>query len=171
MAFYDAPLVLSSAQAITTSVASTLIYDVTGAGSGNTPAISFGNGPIGFDIAGGDGMTRPSVMWTITTNGTGTGTVSFAIQAAPDNGSNAPGTYKTLAATEAFVGTTLDTGDIIVLPIPPYNLIEPGMGMPRFYRLYYIQTGDGAVSTTGQIGMNFPTGYEVTQYGNNFQSA
>lgn len=169
--FYDAPLVLSSAQAITTTAASSVIYDVTGAGSGVAPSMTFGNGDIGFDIAGGDGMTRPTAYWTVTTNGTGTGTVAFAVQAAPDNGSNSPGTYVTLAQTEAYVGTTLDVGDVIELPIPPYNKIKAGMGVPRFYRFYYIQTGDGAVSTTGVILINPQTGYELTQYGNNFASA
>lgn len=175
MAFYDnvtnGPGILSSAQAITTSAASSNLYDVTGAGSGTAPSMTFGNGDNGFDIAGGSGSTRPTAYWTVTTNGTGTGTIAFAVQAAPDNGSNAPGTYTTLAQTEAYVGTTLDVGDVIELPIPPYNKIKAGMGVPRFYRFYYTQTGDGAVSVTGFIGVNFPTGYEGTQYGNNFASA
>ncbi len=171
MAFFDLPLELSIGQAITTSAASSTLYDVTGAGSGVAPSMTFGNGDIGFDIAGGDGANHPAAYWTVTTNGTGTGTVAFAVQAAPDNGSNLPGSYVTLAQTEAFVGTTLDVGDVIKLPIPPYNKIEPGMGVPRFYRFYYVQTGDGAVSVTGYIGINTPTGYEATQYGNNFASA
>mgnify|MGYP001593995527 FL=1 len=170
--FYDAPLVLSSAQPITTTAASTNLYDVTGAGSGVAPTMTFGNGDIGFDIAGGvNGIAHPTAYWTVTTNGTGTGTIAFAVQAAPDNGSNAPGTYTTLAQTEAYIGTTLDVGDVIELPIPPYNKIKAGMGVPRFYRFEYIQTGDGAVSVTGAIVINPQTGYEVTQYGNNFASA
>ncbi len=169
--FYDAPLTLSTAQAITTGAASSVIYDVTGAGSGTAPNQTFGNGSIGFDIAGGQGMARPTAYWTITTNGTGTGTIAFAVEAAPDDGNNAPGTYVTLAKTEAFVGTTLDIGNVISLPIPPYNQIKPAMGVPRFYRFYYYQTGDGAVSTTGFITIGPNTGYEGTQYGNNFASA
>lgn len=170
--FYDAPLVLSTAQAITTTAASSVIYDVTGAGSGTAPSMTFGNGDIGFDIAGGvDGMAHPAAYFTVTTNGTGTGTITFQVQAAPDNGSNAPGSYVTLASSAAYVGTALDVGDVIVIPIPPYNSIKVGMGVPRFYRFNYVQTGDGAVSVTGVIVINPQTGYEVTQYGNNFASA
>jgi len=169
MAFYDAPLVLSSAQAITTSAASTVIYDVTGAGSGNAPSMSFGNGDKGFDIGAGDSASRPTAYWTVTTAGTGTGTVAFGVQAAEDNGSNAPGTYVTLAQTEAFVGTALDVGEVITLPIPPASTITPNF-VPRFYRFYYTQTGDGAVSTTGIILLNPPSVGATTIYGNNFTS-
>lgn len=169
--YYDSPLVLSSAQAITTTAASSVIYDVTGAGSGNAPSMTFGNGDIGFDIGSGMGTTHPTAYWTVTTNGTGTGTITFQVQAAPDNGSNAPGSYVTLAATTAYVGTALDVGDVIELPIPPYNSIKAAMGVPRFYRFNYVQTGDGAVSVTGIITAAQSTGYESTQYGNNFVSA
>jgi len=169
MAFYDAPLKLSTAQAITTSAASSVIYDVTGAGSGNAPSMTFGNGEIGFDIGLGDGAARPVAYWTVTTNGTGTGTVAFAVQAAEDNGSDAPGTYVTLAQTEAFVGTALDVGETIELPIPPASTVTPNF-VPRFYRFYYTQTGDGAVSVTGVIMLNPPSLGRAVQYGNNFTS-
>lgn len=170
MAFYDNPLVLSTAQAITTTAASTLIYDVTGAGSGNAPSMTFGNGEIGFDIGMGDSNSRPTAYWTVTTNGTGTGTVAFAVQAAEDNGSNAPGTYVTLAQTEAFVGTALDVGETITLPIPAASTVTPNF-VPRFYRFNYTQTGDGAVSVTGIILMNPPSLGGAVQYGNNFDVA
>lgn len=170
--FYDSPLILSNAQAITTTAASTTIYDVTGAGSGNAPVMTFGNGDIGFDIAGAPGNNNGATAYfTVTTNGTGTGTITIAVQAAPDNGSNAPGSYVTLSSSAAYVGTALDAGDVIALPIPPYNSIKAGMSVPRFYRFYYTQTGDGAVSLTGIITIGPQTGYEITQYGNNFISA
>lgn len=170
--FYDAPLVLSTAQVISTTAVSTNIYDVTGAGSGNAPVMTFGNGNIGFDIAGGtSGIATPTAYFTITTNGTGTGSITFQVQAAPSDTGNVPGTWKTLTSSAAYVGTDLDVGDVIELPIPPYNIIEPGMGVPRFYRFNYVQTGDGAVSVTGIIVINAQDGYEITQYGNNFASA
>lgn len=170
MAFFDAPLELSIAQAITTTAASTTIYDITGAGSGNAPSMTFGNGPVGADIAGGDGSNLPSAYFTITTTGTGTGTVQFQVQAAPDN-SNSPGSYVVVGSSDAYVGTALIKGNVIKVPISPFNQIAPGMGQPRFYRLYYVQTGNGACSVTGYIGINTPTGYEGTQHGNNFASA
>ena len=172
MAFLDSTLILSSAQAITTSAASTVIYDITGAGSGNAPTIDFGNTTLpGFDIGTGDGAAIPHAYFTITANGTGTGTVAFGIEAAPDNGSNAPGTYVRLATSKAWVGTTLDVGNVIDIPIPPYAQIAPSMGLPRFYRFYYDQTGDGAVSVTGAIILNPPLGYVATQYPKNFTEA
>lgn len=177
MAFLDATLILSSAQAITTSAASTLVYDVTGAGSGNAPAMIFGQTATGAaalpgaDIGNGDGASAPQAYFTITTTGTGTGTVSFGIEAAPDNGSNSPGTYRRLATTNAAVGTTLLAGDIISLTIPPYVLVGPAEGKPRFYRFYYDQTGNGAVSVTSAIMLNPPLGYVSTQYSNNFNAA
>lgn len=168
--FYDAPLVLSSAQAITTTAASTNIYDVTGAGSGNAPSMTFGNADKGFDIGAGDSASRPTAYFTVTTNGTGTGTIAFAVQAAEDNGSNAPGTYVTLAQTEAFVGTALDVGEVITLPIPAASSVTPNF-VPRFYRFNYIQTGDGAVSVTGVIVINPSSpALNTVIYGNNFQA-
>lgn len=172
MAFLDNTLLLSNAQAITTTAASTVIYDVTGAGSGNAPAMTFGtsSNDVGADIGVGQGAAEPGVLFTVTTNGTGTGTITFQIQAAP-NSANSPGSYVTLSSSAAFVGTDLDVGDQIWLPIPPFALIEPGMTVPRFYRANYVQTGDGAVSVTAAILMNPPLGYISTQYGGNFVAA
>lgn len=171
MAFFDLPLLLSNAQAITTTAASTNLYDVTGAGSGVAPSISFGNGPVGFDIAGAtDGITHPAAYFAINVTGTGAGTITFEVQAAP-NSSNTPGTYRTVGVSDAYVGTALIAGNVIVIPITPYNQIAPGMGMPRFYRLNYVVSGSATVTVTGFIGVNVPTGYEATQFGNNFASA
>lgn len=167
--FYDAPLVLSNAQAITTTAASTVIYDVTGAGSGVAPSMTFGNAAAtakGFDIGMGDSASRPTAYFVVTTTGTGTGTITFQVQAAPDNGSNAPGTYRTLTSTAAFVGTTLVAGESIQLPIPPVTRADPFI--PRFYRFNYVQTGDGAVSTTGIILINPADLGGAVQYSNNY---
>ena len=173
--FVDSILQLSNAQAITTSAASTVIYDITGAGSGNAPSQVYGINPStgaavspGADIGTGDGCAIPYVVFNITTTGTGTGTVAFAIQAAPDNGGNSPGTYVTLSNSNAFVGTTLLKGNQIALPIPPFAQIAPGMGLPRFYRAYYTQTGNGAVSVTANIVLNPALGYVSTQLPPNY---
>lgn len=172
MAFYDSTLLLSNAQAITTSAASTVIYDVTGAGSGVAPSMTFGTNTTtyGFDIGSGDGSSVPVAVFTVTTTGTGTGTVAFGIEAAP-NSSNSPGTYRRLATSAAYVGTALLAGNQIIIPIPPYAQIAPGEGLPRFYRFYYDQTGNGAVSVTGAILINPPEGYVSTQYASNFTAA
>ena len=182
MAFFDNQLLLSNAQSISSSsVASTNIYDVaTQATATGTAAtnITFGAGnPVGIDIGTGDGMAALHAFFLITTTGTGSGTVSFAVQAAPTSTltGNSAGTYVTLAQSQAFVGTALTAGDVIDLPIPPYasaaDQIGPGMSyLPRFYRLYYTCANTVTVSVTGYIGVSPPLGYVSTQIGNNLTS-
>lgn len=179
MAFIDTSLRLSNAQSITTSAASTNIYDVTGAGSGNAPNMVFGVNGItgaaslpGMDIGTGDGAAVPVAEFLVTTTGTGTGTVAFGIEAAVDNGSNLPGTYVRLATSNAAVGTTLIAGDKVVMTIPPYPLINgSALGKPRFYRFFYDQTGNGAVSVTATIQLNPALGTSALTYSGNFASA
>lgn len=177
MAFIDTLLQLSTAQAITTSAASTLIYDVTGAGSGVAPSMTFGvNGLTGaavlpsFDIGAGDGMAVPTAQFIVTTAGTGTGTVAYGIEAAPDNGSNAPGTYVRLATSNAAVGTTLTLGSKVTLVVPPIALEKVAEMRPRFYRFFYDQTGNGAVSVTAFIGLNLPVEQGGINYAAGFAS-
>lgn len=171
MAFFDQTLILSTAQAITTTATSTLVYDITGAGAGNAPSQTFGlTTKPGADIGTGQGVAEPNVYFTITTTGTGAGTIAFGIEAAPDlgDGSNNPGTYVRLSTSKAYVGTTLLKGNVIDLPIPPYAQIAPSMGLPRFYRLAYDVANTATASVTGAILINPPLGYVSTQIPNNF---
>lgn len=172
MAYFDTTTELSIAQAITTTAASTIVYDTTGAGAGNAPAMIGAQGlntALGFDIGEGDGMAIPEAFWTITTTGTGAGTITFTVQAAPDNGSYSPGTYQTLAATQAFVGTSLIAGQTIQLQVPPFPQV-PGAAsvIPRFYRFDYIVSGSATVSVTGAILLNPPSLKSATIFGNNY---
>jgi len=163
---------LSSAQAITTSVASTNIFDVTGFGSGNTPNIIGAQGlstALGIDIGTGQTVAHPGVLFTVTTAGTGSGTISFAIEAAPDNGSYNPGTYTLLTQSQAFVGTALTKGLQVYLPVPPVP--SNYSGLPRFYEAYYTVTNTATVSVTAEFMLNPPSVTSVQQYGNNFTSA
>ena len=177
MAFIDSTLELSTAQAITTTAASTLIYDVTGAGSGNVPNMVFGQNGTGgallggFDIGGGMGANQPKAVFQVTTTGTGAGTVSFQVQAAVDNGSGSPGTYVTLASSGAYVGTTLLSGNTIILPIPPEMIAQSGELKPRFYQLNYVVSGSATVSVNGSIQINPEMGLLGNVYGNNFVAA
>lgn len=171
MAFFDQTLLLSSAQAVTATAASTNLYDVAGVGSGVAPNVKFGDATVfGADMgAGQDGIT-PTAFFTIPTSfTTGTaGTLSIQIQAAPDNGSNAPGTYQTLSATAAFTVTGLVAGMTIQLPIPP---VAPTGGFkPRFYRFNYVVTNSFTAGTiTGVILLNPPSGQVGSNlYPNNF---
>lgn len=172
MAFVDTSLQLSNAQAITTTAASTTLYDVTGAGSGVAPSMIFGLSGTkpGADIGTGDGMAIPYAYFSIGVTGTGAGTVTFSVQAAPDNGSNSPGTYLTLASSAAYVGTTLLAGNVISFPIPPYAQVAPAMGLPRFYRFNYTVSGSATVTVTSYIMLNPPLGYVSTQYPPNYLS-
>ena len=176
MAFLDSTLILSNAQAITTAAASTLIYDVTGAGSGNAPNMVFGQDGSGAalapgaDIGAGQGVNAPKAVFTVTTAGTGTGTIAFGIEAAPDS-SNSPGTYVRLATSNAYVGTALVAGATYIVAIPPELIKQNAEAKPRFYRFYYDQTGNGAVSVTGSIQMNPEMGLVGNIYGNNFVAA
>ncbi len=177
MAFLDSTLILSNAQAITTSAASTNVYDVTGAGVGNASNMIFGQDGTGAallpgaDIGAGQGVNAPKAVFTVTTTGTGTGTIAFGIEAAVDSGANTEGTYVRLATSKARVGTTLLAGNTIIIDIPPEMIAQVGELKPRFYRFYYDQTGNGAVSVTGSIQMNPEMGLVGNIYGNNFVAA
>ena len=175
MAYIEGTLggILSAAQAITTSAPSTNILDVTGAGAGNAPNM-IGNAGLatnlGTDLGVGQTGANPGVLFTVTTAGTGTGTVAFGIEAAPDNGSSySPGTYTRLTTSAAAVGTTLVAGAQIWLPLPPVPSIFTGL--PRFYRGYYDQTGNGAVSVNADFMMNPPSLKSVLDSVKNFNSA
>lgn len=173
MAFFDQTLLLSSAQAITATAASTNIYDITGAGSGNSPGVSFGNATtFGADMGIGDGVAVPYLLMTVGTAfvSGGGATLTVQIQSAPDNGSNAPGSYVTLSATQAFTAAQLTAGAVLLLPIPPVAPIKLGEVLPRFYRINYtVGTSTFSAGTvTSVILLNPPSGLVSTLYPNNF---
>ena len=170
MAFLDYSLNLSTAQAITTTADSTTIYDVTGAGSGNAPAMTGTSGlntAMGFDIGTGDGAARPEVQVVVTTAGVGAGTVIIELKAAPDDGSYGQGTYSTIYTSKAFVFSALTAGTVITFPVPE---IIPGQALPRFYKLTYTVSGSTGVSVTANILIN-PASVRVARlYGKNFSA-
>lgn len=163
---------LSTAQAITTSAASTNVFDVTGAGAGNAPTM-IGNAGLstnlGTDLGQGQNVAHPGVLFTVTTLGTGAGTVAFGIEAAPDNGSFSPGTYTRLTTSGLNVGTTLTVGLQIYLPLPPVP--SNYTGLPRFYRGFYDVASTATVSVTSEFLMNPPSLKSVTDSVKNFTSA
>lgn len=173
--FLDNALTFNSAigtpQAITTTAVSAGIIDVTGAGVGVVPLMINGypqtSTAIGNDYGAGDGVAIPHVYINVTTAGTGAGTIAFAVEAAPDNGSGAEGTYTVLASTRAIVGTSLVLGGIIDLPLPPteYTLSE---ALPRFYKLTYTVSGSATVSVLANLVLNPQQATLGGQYNNNF---
>ena len=144
--FLDALIAFSTAQALTSTTApSTSIYDVTGAGSGNahnmiTGVTSSGNALVGFDIGAGDGIAEPTVFVNVSTAfvTAGGATLQIQVQAAPDNGSNSPGTYVTLAETAALTAAELTAAASFQIKVPPVPDTVFGLAMPRFYRLNYV---------------------------------
>lgn len=168
MAFLDASLNFSTAQAITATAASTSLYDITSAGSGNAPAMVGPNSllnNIGGDIFAGDGQAIPTVQLNVTTAGTGTGTVTIQIQSAPDNGSYAPGTWTTVGSTGPLVGTSLTAASVIFITGAP---LPPGAALPRFYRLNYVVASTFTASFTANLTINPGTVRNATLYGSNF---
>ena len=126
----------SAAQALTVTANASNVFDVTGAGVGNTPSMIGVNSlktALNVDIGAGDGMAIPYVMITnaLTTAGTGAGTITFTLQSAPDNGSGSEGTYTTLFVSSAFVGTSITAPFQYIFQVPP---TPPGIALPRFYR-------------------------------------
>lgn len=168
MAYFESLTQLSSAQAITTTADSTNVFDVTGAGVGSAPAMIGANGvntAMAVDFGSGDGMAIPYVFITVTTAGTGAGTISVSLKAAPDSGTYTEGTYTTLWTSSAFVGTALTKGSVLQLQVPP---IAPNEAPPRFYKLTYTVSGSATASFTSDILLNPPSGRIVTLFGNNF---
>ena len=173
--FLDATLTFNSAlgvpQAISATANSASVIDVTGAGVGNLPRMVGGfpslNNVLGLDAGSGDGVANPYVVFAVTTAGTGAGTVTFTLQAAPDNGSGSPGTYTVLASTAALVGTSLALGTQIALDIPS----DPAIAQPRFYQVVYTVSGSATVSVLAFITLNAQNSLKGIQFSNNFLAA
>lgn len=172
--FLDGKLTFNSAigtaQAITTTADSAGIIDVTGAGSGNAPAMyngyGFSNTALGSDYGAGDGIAIPHVLLTVTTAGTGAGTITVSVESAPDNGSYGQGSYTTLVSTPAFVGTSLTAGTVIDIPLPPEVVgIDK---LPRFYKLVYTVSGSATVSVLANMVLNPQQVAQMKLYANNY---
>lgn len=171
--FLDSTLTFNSAvttpQAISANAVSAGVVDVTGAGVGNLPAMINGfpatNTALGSDYGVGDGVAIPHVIVSVTTAGTGSGTITIALEAAPDSGTGTEGSYTILVQTPAFVGTALTKGTVIDIPIPPE---VTGTVLPRFYKLAYTVSGTAGVSVLAFIVLNPAQLAQFGQYSNNY---
>lgn len=163
----------SVAQSVTATAPSTNVFDVTGAGAGNAPAMIGAGGintALGYDVGAGDGAAIPQVLISFGTCTTVSGTLTIAVQCAPDNGSYSAGSYVTLMSTAALTGATqLFAGNSLILPIPalPPGLIA-SIGLPRFYRVNYTVGSSISVIVNASLTLDAPTLKDVTIYGNNF---
>ena len=172
----------TTTQAITSTVDSSTVIDVTGAGSGNQPTMSNGinstgypNNAIGFDIGQGDGIAIPWVVMTINTTfvSAGNATLQVFLQAAPDNGSYSPGTWTTLYESGVFTTAQLTTAETLMFQVPPRAITgQPGEALPRFYKLSYTVASStfSAGKVVSGIVLNPPNGLVNTLYPSNFVS-
>jgi hypothetical protein len=159
-------------QAVTTTADGTAIVDVTGAGSGNAPAMINGfpnlNTAMGVDYGAGDGKAIPYLYFTVTTAGTTANTLTVSVSAAPDNGSYGQGTYTALWTSKAFAGTALTKGALMIVPLPP-TLYTLGEALPRFYKITYTCSGALTVSVLAGLVLNPQESLiGTTFYNNNF---
>lgn len=173
MAFVDTSLQLSTAQAITSTAASTVIYDVTGAGSGVAPNLVFGTTSVfGADMGTGDGEAGVYIYLQVSTAfvSGGGATLQVQVQAAIDNGSNAPSSYTTIDQTGTFTAAQLVAGATLRLRLQPVTI---GEAVPRFYRLNYVVATStfSAGAVNAYVMLNAPSGTLVSQYPSNFASA
>lgn len=173
--FLDGKLTFNSsigtAQAITTTADSAGIIDITGAGSGNAPAMINGfpatNTAIGEDYGAGDGIAIPHVYIAITAVGSSSNTLTISLKAAPDNGTYGQGTYTTLWTTRAITESTLAVGDILDLQVPPIQYTETE-ALPRFYKLTYTCAGSITTSVLAYMAINPQQSLLLGQYANNY---
>jgi len=180
MAFMDNTLAFSSnwstVQTVSATADSTRVVDITGAGSGNAPAMINGypasNTAIGEDYGVGDGVAIPYLYLSIPAAGTGTQTGSFTvtIAAAPDDGSYGQGSYTSLYVSKSFTSSTLGAGSTLLVPLPPTLFSFPSEALPRFYKLTYTVTGTMSRGFLAGLMLNPPSSLLGIQYNENFQA-
>lgn len=160
---------IGTSQTVTATADSQAIIDVTGAGSGNAPAMINGfpatNTAIGSDYGAGDGLAIPHVLIVIPAAGTGSGNVTISVKSAPDNGSYGQGSYTTLVSTPAFTGSAIAAGTVIDIPLPPE---VTGTALPRFYKLTYTVSGTFSAGIQAYLVLNPAQVYTFGQYANNY---
>lgn len=175
MAMLDYAWNFSNAQAITASAASTTAVDLSGAGSGNAPKMVFGQTYYGSDLGVGDGMAVPKIIVSVGAAFATLTSLEVAAQFAPDNGSNAAGTYITYAQTGAIPVADLVTGALIgTFNFPKMPTREDGLltdyPLPRFVQLYYTVAGSNATAGTvnAWAGLQSDNQAGGVNYGSNF---
>lgn len=158
---------------VSTSTASTNVYDITGAGSGNAPSVVWGTSTtFGADMGIGGGEITPAVRVQVTTAfvTANSATLNVALQSAPDNGSNAPGTWTTAVESGPIAAAQLTVGAVIGFGFAGRG---PGAALPRFYRLLYQLPGSTAFTAGAVVAgivINPDASTAIGQYPSNFTS-
>lgn len=110
------------------------------------PSSASGGGARDMGI-GDDPSLKLLVEVSTTFTSGGAGTLSVAIQGAPDNGSGAPGAFTTWWVSPVYALATLNQGSRLLdmdFPRPP-----DGVAIPRYVRLLY--TVGTATMTAGNV--------------------
>lgn len=157
MAILDNSLVFSNFQAVTATAVSVSpttggAIDLAGVGSGNAPKLVFGNATtFGQDLGIGPGQEIPRV-YGVTGTGTPAGATSLNVQfqGAPDNGSNAPGTYLTYIETGAVVLANIKASSRLFSFDWPLRTAGTAATspLPRFVQLNYVVAGSNFTGLT-----------------------
>lgn len=164
--------ILSNAQAVTATVASTGVYDVAGLGVGVATTNRIGNATVfGSDMGGGGPLTSAPQLgvWVTTTfTAGGAATLRVQLEAAVDNGSGSPGTWNIIDQSDDIPVADLTSGTpgqpLVSFTVPRKY---PGAGAPRFYRVNYVVTT--GPMTAGALSAALLTGIDdVTFYAANF---
>lgn len=177
--FQDALTQLANVQAITSTAAGTVVFDVTGAGANVVPPMITGvNGTtgaavvIGFDIGAGDGFAIPEVTWEVGQSfvSAGGATLQVQLQAAPDNGSGGVGNYQTIVQTSTFTAGQLAANVIGQFQVPPVAPNWVGEAMPRFYRLNFVvgTSTFSAGNITAYLNLNPSQATKIQNYPGNY---
>lgn len=114
--------------------------------SSGIPSSANGGGARDMGI-GDDPALKLLVQVATTFTSGGAGTLSVALQGAPDNGSGVPGAFTTWWVSPVYALATLTAGGRLLdmdFPRPP-----DGVAIPRFVRLLY--TVAGATMTAGNV--------------------
>ncbi len=157
----DALLALSINQPVTVTAPSSGIIDVSGAGVGNPAPQIFGvqSTVFGEDIGGGGpAASSPQLGVSVGTafTASGSATLQIQLQAAIDDGTNNPSTWRTIAQTDTIAKALLTAGQWLARFNVPNKY--PGQGFPRFYRCnYVVATGP---MLTGSLYADISTGLD-----------
>lgn len=128
----DRNLLFSQAQSLAIAVGAAPSTDVIDLGGVSIPSSANGGGAR--DIAPGRQLALWAQIITTATSG-GAGTLSLALQGAPDNGSGVPGSYTTMWTSPTFALATLIAGAQLANIMVPRPV--PGQVLPRFLRMNY----------------------------------
>lgn len=122
--------------------ANTLDYGITS----GIPTSASGGGARDMGIGDDPALKLLVQVGTTFTSG-GAGTLSVALQGAPDNGAGAPGAFTTWWVSPVYALATLNAGSRLLdmdFPRPP-----DGIAVPRYVRLLYIVAA--ATFTAGTV--------------------